>query len=1439
MESNSIISKKRFDNIIYSIAGTNENIIDSNILVEKSDVFRFGLPVDNGVYDNHMGTTDYSWFCKTCGNNKGTCPGHFGLIKLKYPVKSPLFFKYIHKWLKIVCHKCSRLLYQEDINIYNNDNYKKLNEYVKLSSTIKECSFCGTKVDKIIKDKHYNLNLYINVLNNNVLEKEYILNHTILNIFNKILDEEVLKVYNNLWNHPKKYIIYEIAVPPNTIRPNLKSIGITKTGLSDVTNFLKQIIDTNKILPIQIPDEIDKDLISRYYYLELIYYEMVRGISNDKVINIKTNTGKLANNIASRIPKKTGRIRKNLMGKRVKKMFRSVISGDANFALNELGIPLSIAKNISIPEKVTYANYNRLNTYYNNSDKIYPGCKEIIKKENEFKKIKHDVNILKDKTNYKLKIGDIVLRNMIDGDYINFNRQPSLEACSISSMKVKVIFRGSTIRMNVSSCAFFNADFDGDAMNGIVSTSLKAKNELISLSNIGNWIINYKNLSCKIGLFQDSLIGIFEYSLNKNIINKWKAMDLFANVYENIDIDNYELKKENDYREILSYLLPKINIINKKSSFYKEQFSKYIKYNKDDIKVNIKNGNYINGVLDKSAVGQGGMNTLFSEIYNKYGSLKTMDVIYNLQKFINNYILYNGITCSIKDILIPSESIKNIILATNEILQDSYKITELLDKNLLKNSNMSIKDYYEKEQINALTINEKVYDHILKNCDFYNNGLYKLVFSGSKGKLAHILVVNGVLGQQSMIPGKRIQNIIGYNRNSPYFLDFDISPESSGFIKQSLIQGISPDVFIYYAAVGRNGLISNALSTSISGSLSRIAIKNLENIIINNNSLCVKNQNIIQFTYIDIGYDIRSLQNIYLEVINYNDNDFIKNYKSDTSLFGKKNNSKLKNILDNEFNILQNLRNKYISIYKKIEIDRPNQILFSNKIKLPVNIDNIVYNTYMDYKNDLNNNNLDPIKSFHKINELCDYIDYLKYNDNYYKNKGIINDYIIYSTFLLKLSVRSSLSLKILKNKNITDELLDIIINNIKMKLKNSLIDYGSLVGIISAQAVSEPMTQYMLDSKHRSTEGGSETNALVRMKEILNVKSDDEITNPITKVFLKSKYENNKQKVEMISNNIEMLILDEFIDNITIFYEQIGKIVHPDYIKENAFINKFLDIYRIPNKFTKYNWCIRFELNKMKLITKHINLDYIITKLRNKYNEIYFVFTPINNKHIILRCYILDNSFKKNENHIEKVIKIKDILMNTLIRGINNITKTSVEELLVTKFDKSNNRNVSKIYYIKAYGYNLSEILLNPYVDIYRTQSDSINEMCNIYGIDCARNHIIYEMKKAMDSTDDINSCIYSDEMTYLGYITSVTRKGLKLRNYNSAYLRMSFQGPIQVIENAAINNVKEKVNGLSANLMLGQRPNVGTGYNKIIVNRDFVNNYISQNEDIDLDDI
>ena len=170
---------------------------------------------------------------------------------------------------------------------------------------------------------------------------------------------------------------------------------------------------------------------------------------------------------------------------------------------------------------------------------------------------------------------------------------------------------------------------------------------------------------------------------------------------------------------------------------------------------------------------------------------------------------------------------------------------------------------------------------------------------------------------------------------------------------------------------------------------------------------------------------------------------------------------------------------------------------------------------------------------------MCDNLGYVFLNELQKRQRRPLPNYIVTSTNLLQILIRSYLCTSYLLKKGIINPLLDIIIQKILLIYKKSLIDAGTSVGILAAQCISEPMTQYVLDSKHRTGgQGGTKTNAIVRIQEILGAKDTETMKNPHMLIMVKPEYENDKLKVQEIANHIEMIHFGRFVSNVRIFYE-------------------------------------------------------------------------------------------------------------------------------------------------------------------------------------------------------------------------------------------------------------------------------------------------------------
>jgi DNA-directed RNA polymerase beta' subunit len=207
------------------------------------------------------------------------------------------------------------------------------------------------------------------------------------------------------------------------------------------TNFrLRQLIDQNN------PDRkevIDSTKMALQWYHATYIDNSVTGMKP-----ATQRSGRVYKAILNRVKGKGGRLRANLMGKRVNFSARTVITPDPNLLIHEIGVPLEIAMDQTTPERVTVFNQTRLQSMVDRGPNAYPGAKLVETSRGKIS-LKHK--------QVALSIGDVVHRNLVDGDIVLMNRQPTLHRMSMQGHSV-VVLPGKTFRLNPSACRAYNAD---------------------------------------------------------------------------------------------------------------------------------------------------------------------------------------------------------------------------------------------------------------------------------------------------------------------------------------------------------------------------------------------------------------------------------------------------------------------------------------------------------------------------------------------------------------------------------------------------------------------------------------------------------------------------------------------------------------------------------------------------------------------------------------------------------------------------------------------------------------------------------------------------------------------------------------------------------------------------------------------------------------------
>ena len=103
---------------------------------------------------------------------------------------------------------------------------------------------------------------------------------------------------------------------------------------------------------------------------------------------------------------------------------------------------------------MTPYNIQKLHHLVKNGPNVHPGAKYVIRDTGERIDLRHH----KRAGEISLQYGWKVERHIVDGDFIIFNRQPSLHKESMMGHRVRVM-PYSTFRLNLSVTSPYNADF--------------------------------------------------------------------------------------------------------------------------------------------------------------------------------------------------------------------------------------------------------------------------------------------------------------------------------------------------------------------------------------------------------------------------------------------------------------------------------------------------------------------------------------------------------------------------------------------------------------------------------------------------------------------------------------------------------------------------------------------------------------------------------------------------------------------------------------------------------------------------------------------------------------------------------------------------------------------------------------------------------------------
>ena len=1415
-----IKSKKEPSKVIgiqFSILSPEEILNSSVAEITSRDTYVNNKPVIGGLFDPRMGVLEPGFICPTDGLDYMQTPGYFGHIILSRPVYYIQYLSTVLKILRVVCFKCSKLLISKEkyAKLLEEPGKKRFDKVFALASKVERCGEenecgCGCLQPKKIKKEGLATIIaeWSDGEDNNVVMN--LKTEQVLKIFKRISDDDVnFMGFSSVWSRPDWMICQVLAVPPPAVRPSIKHDAQQRSE-DDISHIIINIIKANKTLQEKIDQNAPGNIVDDWTTM-LQYY--VATMINNKLPGgapVTQRTGRALKSIVERLNGKGGRVRGNLMGKRVDFSARSVITPDAALNINQLGVPKKVAMNITYPETVNNRNKKYLLRLIKNGPDTYPGAKILERKNGEHISLRYI-----DRDSIVLENGDIVHRHMMDGDPVLFNRQPTLHRMSMMCHVAKIMKEGSTFRMNVADTKPYNADFDGDEMNMHNPQEEESVAELLNLAAVPRQIISPASNKSIVGIFQDSLLGCYRFTRENINFSTRQAMNLLM-AFDKVDTSLFK-----DPQSIISSFNLLTQILPPMSSKFSNKSFDGDKENKNTSNnmIEVVNGDYKRGQMDVTVLGSMSKGFIQS-IFNDFGFQASADFIDNLQNIVTEYMKLSAYSVGISDLIANKETNDKII---NEITKKKRKVKDIIDQTHLgifeNNTGKSNKSEFE-TKVNAILNDAQSEAGKIgtKSLD-EDNRFVIMVKAGSKGKQLNIAQMISCLGQQN-VDGKRIP--YGYDdRTLPHFTKYNDSPEARGFVESSFIQGLTPEEMFFHAMGGRTGLIDTAVKTSTTGYIQRRLIKGMEDLKVTYDMTVRNNKHkIIQFSYGDDGVDTTkvegqnidlvdmSLEDIYAmfqmpedkvirEVFTPSVESAMKREKEDIK-------SRTKNLIDfmieSRMKIVKNVFNyeKNNKVYIPVKFTR-----IINNIKNQVYIakDSLVDMTIMDYFKMIDSTFQHLAFTYVQPTKLFETLYY------YYLNPFSI---LVMNRF----------------NKNAVHLLLE----TITLQYKRSVVHPGEMVGMIAAQSIGEPTTQMTLNTFHFAgvASKSNVTRGVPRIDEILTLSSNPK--NPSITVALKKEDRESTEKAQELMYMLEHATLRDIVRNVSICFDPSDYATNiPD---DKLLLEQYYEFQTMVEDCAgtsegedndKSKWIIRFEMDRENMLDKNITMDDIHYCITNSYKDkINCIYSDFNSDKLIFRVRVksFGNSRKKQSldetDHIYMLKNIQETLLdNIILRGVKNISKVNLRKVQ-NQLTLEDDKYVAKENWVlDTVGSNLSSILSLENIDVNNTTSNDIQEVYQVLGIEAARQTIYNELVEVIEFDGTyINShhlALLCDRMCATIKLVSIFRHGINNDDIGPL-AQASFEETPEMFLRAAKHGELDNMNGVSANIMCGQHGNFGT---------------------------
>ncbi|MCQ8903157.1 MAG: DNA-directed RNA polymerase subunit A'' [Methanothrix sp.] len=363
----------------------------------------------------------------------------------------------------------------------------------------------------------------------------------------------------------------------------------------------------------------------------------------------------------------------------------------------------------------------------------------------------------------------------------------------------------------------------------------------------------------------------------------------------------------------------------------------------------------------------------------------------------------------------------------------------------------------------------------------------------------------------------------------------------------------------------------------------------------------------------------------------------------------------------------------------------------------------------------------------------------------------------------LPISLKEALINGLGEAERVTEEQFETILREVVEDYEHARAEPCEAVGVVAAQSIGEPGTQMTMRTFHYA--GVAEINVTLGLPRLIEIVDARKIpSTPTMTIRLLPEYASDRDMAREVAWAIEA--------------------------------TSILHLGSIATDLAEMNVVI--ELNEDAMAQRKITAEEVAEKLREATG------LAVDQRGSTLIMAPEEPSYRELLQLVERIKKVT-------LKGVDGIKRVVI-------------RKEGDEYVLYTEGSSLKEVLEFEGVDPTRTKTNNINEICEVLGIEAARNAIINEATDTLREqglqVDVRHIMLVADIMTCDGDVKQIGRHGVSGEKA-SVLARAAFEVTVNHILDAAIRGDVDDLKGVTENVIVGQPIQLGTGDVQLVAKR------------------